>query len=67
MTKSQLQEIINKNNRIISSQRDMRASALIFDLATKLCMIEGWELKGFFDGSSAVTMKRRFEGVKECL
>jgi len=26
----------------------MRASALIFDLAQKLCRIEGWELKNFF-------------------
>ena len=46
--KGQIQGIINTNNRIISSQRDMRASALIFDLAQKLCRIEGWELKNFF-------------------
>jgi hypothetical protein len=48
MTKLQLQKVINDNNRKITSQREMRASALIFDLAVKVCTIEGWEMADFF-------------------
>jgi hypothetical protein len=48
MTRSQLQKVINDNNRRITSQRDLRASAIIFDLARKVCKIKGWEMTEFF-------------------
>ena len=50
MTKEQLQEIVNKNNRPIKNQRDLNINKTLLHLVFNVCKCEKWNPTDFFQG-----------------
>ncbi len=48
MTKEQLHEIVNKNNRVIRNQRDVEIGKLLYVVVEIQCKKNGWNPTEFF-------------------
>jgi len=63
MTREQLQEIVNKNNRVVKNQRDLNINKTLLLLVINVCKWEEWNPIDFFKGGERDA--RQYDGEDE--